>query len=113
MGGFQGRGVIDAVAKIAHDVAARLKGLDQARLLVGRQPPIGVDRLHLDRQGVIAQLGDVSPRQHRVCVEPDEPRQAPDDDGIVSGEDLKPDARSGEAGDGCWRRGLGRVGKGA
>ena len=62
IGGLQGGRVVDAVAEEADNRALGLQRLDDARLLVGRQPTKGIDRLDPDGQRLVAERRDIGAR---------------------------------------------------
>ena len=113
IGRLERRRIVDAVAEEADDVAPRLQRLDQPRLLVGREPAIGVDRLDLDGERLVAQLGDIGARQDRLGIEPDQAGQPLHHDRIVARQDLDPDAGRRQPRNGRRGGGLGRIGEGA
>jgi hypothetical protein len=68
VGGFQGRGVIDAVTGHRDDFTALLQQMDQAQLLLGLQARAQVDLAQPGAQGVVAQRGDLGAGQHGGAV---------------------------------------------
>ena len=76
--------------------------------MIGREPPISVNRPHLDGQRLVAQGGEIVAGQYLLCIDTDQRGQAFDNNRIVARQHLELDAgrrepRNGRGG-GRFRR---------
>jgi hypothetical protein len=111
MGGVDGRRIVDAVAEKADDMAAQPQRKDDATLLVGVDAGEQVDVIDLGHQCAVGKLLDLGAGEDAPRGQADRRGDMADDGGMIAGDDLEADARSGEACDRVARVALGWIGE--
>ncbi len=96
IGALDRRGIVDAVAGHGDHFVIRAQGIDNAHLVLGRNPGKDIGRFHLFRQGAIVHIIQFCPGVNFVpwAQQPDAFGHRPAGVGIIAGDHNGADARA-------------------